>query len=199
MDPWGYISCVTDGETLERGRTCPGSSGKLVAPLSPKGTSIYHASTQAHLFGTHRERDTGQGQAWICIYCVPGDKSTCSGTLSLSGNTFALGLLRENEECVEEVGADSLSLVGLCLVNTTPPLAPQLVFPLEWFPLNKPSVGDYFHMAYNIITPFLLLKVQSQPPCPPFAPSLPPPASRLPQPSGRQGEPALRVSQASPA
>lgn len=36
---------------------------------------------------------------------------------------------------------------------------PQLVFPLEWFPLNKPSVGDYFHMAYNVITPFLLLKV----------------------------------------
>uniref|UniRef100_A0A452U6D3 CLN6 transmembrane ER protein n=1 Tax=Ursus maritimus TaxID=29073 RepID=A0A452U6D3_URSMA len=36
----------------------------------------------------------------------------------------------------------------------------MLVFPLEWFPLNKPSVGDYFHMAYNVITPFLLLKVQ---------------------------------------
>ncbi|PNI74193.1 CLN6 isoform 21, partial [Pan troglodytes] len=34
----------------------------------------------------------------------------------------------------------------------------MLVFPLEWFPLNKPSVGDYFHMAYNVITPFLLLK-----------------------------------------
>ena len=44
------------------------------------------------------------------------------------------------------------------------------MFPLEWFPLNKPSVGDYFHMAYNIITPFLLLKVLPQapllPPCP---------------------------------
>nr|XP_060474169.1 ceroid-lipofuscinosis neuronal protein 6 isoform X1 [Panthera onca]XP_060474170.1 ceroid-lipofuscinosis neuronal protein 6 isoform X1 [Panthera onca] len=39
------------------------------------------------------------------------------------------------------------------------PLSPKLVFPLEWFPLNKPSVGDYFHMAYNIITPFLLLKL----------------------------------------
>uniref|UniRef100_A0A8C6CNY6 CLN6 transmembrane ER protein n=1 Tax=Moschus moschiferus TaxID=68415 RepID=A0A8C6CNY6_MOSMO len=37
----------------------------------------------------------------------------------------------------------------------------MLVFPLEWFPLNKPSVGDYFHMAYNIITPFLLLKIDS--------------------------------------
>uniref|UniRef100_A0A4X1T961 CLN6 transmembrane ER protein n=1 Tax=Sus scrofa TaxID=9823 RepID=A0A4X1T961_PIG len=35
----------------------------------------------------------------------------------------------------------------------------MLVFPLEWFPLSKPSVGDYFHMAYNIITPFLLLKL----------------------------------------
>ncbi|EAW77811.1 CLN6 transmembrane ER protein [Homo sapiens] len=35
----------------------------------------------------------------------------------------------------------------------------MLVFPLEWFPLNKPSVGDYFHMAYNVITPFLLLKL----------------------------------------
>ncbi|XP_008834590.1 ceroid-lipofuscinosis neuronal protein 6 [Nannospalax galili] len=35
----------------------------------------------------------------------------------------------------------------------------MLVFPLQWFPLNKPSVGDYFHMAYNIITPFLLLKL----------------------------------------
>uniref|UniRef100_A0A8C5V4W0 CLN6 transmembrane ER protein n=1 Tax=Microcebus murinus TaxID=30608 RepID=A0A8C5V4W0_MICMU len=37
----------------------------------------------------------------------------------------------------------------------------MLVFPLEWFPLNKPSVGDYFHMAYNVITPFLLLKIDS--------------------------------------
>jgi len=37
----------------------------------------------------------------------------------------------------------------------------QIVMPLEWFPLNKPSVGDYFHMAYNVITPFLLLKVHN--------------------------------------
>uniref|UniRef100_A0A8C3WNN0 CLN6 transmembrane ER protein n=1 Tax=Catagonus wagneri TaxID=51154 RepID=A0A8C3WNN0_9CETA len=37
----------------------------------------------------------------------------------------------------------------------------MLVFPLEWFPLSKPSVGDYFHMAYNVITPFLLLKIDS--------------------------------------
>ncbi|XP_030630422.1 ceroid-lipofuscinosis neuronal protein 6 homolog isoform X1 [Chanos chanos] len=35
----------------------------------------------------------------------------------------------------------------------------MIVFPLEWFPLNRPSVGDCFHMAYNIITPFLLLKL----------------------------------------
>lgn len=56
------------------------------------------------------------------------------------------------------------------------PLAPQLVFPLEWFPLNKPSVGDYFHMAYNIITPFLLLKVGSQGPASPLPPFLCPAA-----------------------
>ncbi|XDV53538.1 hypothetical protein PO909_022014 [Leuciscus waleckii] len=31
--------------------------------------------------------------------------------------------------------------------------------PLEWFPLNRPSAGDYFHMLYNITTPFLLLKL----------------------------------------
>lgn len=34
----------------------------------------------------------------------------------------------------------------------------QIILPLEWFPLNKPSAGDYFHMAYNVITPFLMLK-----------------------------------------
>uniref|UniRef100_A0A8C2JP53 CLN6 transmembrane ER protein b n=1 Tax=Cyprinus carpio TaxID=7962 RepID=A0A8C2JP53_CYPCA len=33
--------------------------------------------------------------------------------------------------------------------------------PLPWFPLNKPRAGDYFHMLYNITTPFLLLKVDS--------------------------------------
>uniref|UniRef100_A0A3P9C7I0 CLN6 transmembrane ER protein b n=1 Tax=Maylandia zebra TaxID=106582 RepID=A0A3P9C7I0_9CICH len=35
---------------------------------------------------------------------------------------------------------------------------PIIILPLEWFPLNKPSAGDYFHMAYNVITPFLMLK-----------------------------------------
>ncbi|XP_038623168.1 ceroid-lipofuscinosis neuronal protein 6 isoform X2 [Tachyglossus aculeatus] len=42
----------------------------------------------------------------------------------------------------------------------------MIVFPLEWFPLNKPSVGDYFHMAYNLITPFLLLKLLERSPKP---------------------------------
>lgn len=36
----------------------------------------------------------------------------------------------------------------------------MIVLPLEWFPLNKPSAGDYFHMVYNVITPILLLKVR---------------------------------------
>ncbi|XP_028679506.2 ceroid-lipofuscinosis neuronal protein 6-like isoform X3 [Erpetoichthys calabaricus] len=27
----------------------------------------------------------------------------------------------------------------------------MIILPLEWFPLNKPSAGDYFHMAYNLI------------------------------------------------
>ncbi|KAM6973370.1 ceroid-lipofuscinosis neuronal protein 6 homolog [Aplochiton taeniatus] len=31
--------------------------------------------------------------------------------------------------------------------------------PLEWLPLNRPSPGDCLHMAYNIITSFLLLKL----------------------------------------
>ncbi|XP_060031664.1 ceroid-lipofuscinosis neuronal protein 6 isoform X2 [Erinaceus europaeus] len=48
----------------------------------------------------------------------------------------------------------------------------MLVFPLEWFPLNKPSVGDYFHMAYNIITPFLLLQLLERSPRTPPRPVL---------------------------
>ncbi|XP_056090919.1 ceroid-lipofuscinosis neuronal protein 6 homolog isoform X2 [Rhinichthys klamathensis goyatoka] len=35
----------------------------------------------------------------------------------------------------------------------------MIVCPVEWFPLNRPSAGDYFHMLYNITTPFLLLKL----------------------------------------
>ncbi|XP_005094845.1 ceroid-lipofuscinosis neuronal protein 6 [Aplysia californica] len=38
------------------------------------------------------------------------------------------------------------------------PIAAMFV-PLEWTPLDKPSIGDYFHMAYNILTPFCLLKL----------------------------------------
>ncbi|KAJ0056354.1 hypothetical protein NL108_006818, partial [Boleophthalmus pectinirostris] len=34
-----------------------------------------------------------------------------------------------------------------------------IILPLEWFPLNKPSAGDYFHMAYNVLTPFIMLKL----------------------------------------
>ncbi|MEQ2203921.1 Ceroid-lipofuscinosis neuronal protein 6 [Xenoophorus captivus] len=36
----------------------------------------------------------------------------------------------------------------------------------SWFPLNKPSAGDYFHMAYNVITPFLMLKLTERTPRP---------------------------------
>jgi len=34
-----------------------------------------------------------------------------------------------------------------------------LFVPLSWFPLSQPSIGDYFHMAYNVITPFCILKL----------------------------------------
>ncbi|GFO24534.1 ceroid-lipofuscinosis neuronal protein 6-like [Plakobranchus ocellatus] len=34
--------------------------------------------------------------------------------------------------------------------------------PLEWTPLDKPSIGDYFHMAYNILTPFCLIKLMER-------------------------------------
>ncbi|KAJ7994683.1 hypothetical protein DPEC_G00252030 [Dallia pectoralis] len=40
----------------------------------------------------------------------------------------------------------------------------MIILPLEWFPLNKPSAGDYFHMAYNVITPFILLKLTERSP-----------------------------------
>uniref|UniRef100_A0A7M4DX51 CLN6 transmembrane ER protein n=1 Tax=Crocodylus porosus TaxID=8502 RepID=A0A7M4DX51_CROPO len=70
----------------------------------------------------------------------------------------------------------------------------MIILPLEWFPLNKPSAGDYFHMAYNVITPFLLLKVH---------PFLPDPVHLLhrllhPRPGGEQdapGRPAARRTQ----
>ncbi|KAK0054617.1 ceroid-lipofuscinosis neuronal protein 6 [Biomphalaria pfeifferi] len=38
------------------------------------------------------------------------------------------------------------------------PIAAMFV-PLTWTPLDMPSIGDYFHMAYNVITPFCLLKL----------------------------------------
>ncbi|KAH9524538.1 Ceroid-lipofuscinosis neuronal protein 6 [Bulinus truncatus] len=38
------------------------------------------------------------------------------------------------------------------------PIAAMFV-PLTWMPLDMPSIGDYFHMAYNVITPFCLLKL----------------------------------------
>uniref|UniRef100_A0A8C6UEY1 CLN6 transmembrane ER protein a n=1 Tax=Neogobius melanostomus TaxID=47308 RepID=A0A8C6UEY1_9GOBI len=40
----------------------------------------------------------------------------------------------------------------------------MILLPLEWFPLNKPSAGDYFHMAYNVMTPFILLKLMERGP-----------------------------------
>ncbi|XP_050402285.1 ceroid-lipofuscinosis neuronal protein 6 homolog [Patella vulgata] len=43
------------------------------------------------------------------------------------------------------------------------PIAASYV-PLEWSPLNRMSVGDYFHMAYNVITPFCLLKLLEKSP-----------------------------------
>lgn len=42
----------------------------------------------------------------------------------------------------------------------------MIILPLEWFPLNKPSAGDYFHMAYNVITPFIMLKLVERSPKP---------------------------------
>ena len=137
------------------GRDLPRSPGKLVAEQSSatKGVSHTKAGTQGPLVG-----DTGSGHE-------PGDKSLYLlwDSVCLSEDTFTSVLLRGSPEIAENsVGAkEVLRALGLCPVNVTLPLAPQLVFPLEWFPLSKPSVGDYFHMAYNIITPFLLLKVYS--------------------------------------
>ncbi|GFS10340.1 ceroid-lipofuscinosis neuronal protein 6-like [Elysia marginata] len=34
--------------------------------------------------------------------------------------------------------------------------------PLTWTPLDMPSVGDYFHMAYNILTPFCLINLMER-------------------------------------
>lgn len=110
---------------------------------------------------------------------MPGDTSfgtqlVCLGTLGLPGRSPEI---TERIKYVWRRWGPTLRRAFWAWVNTISSLAPQLVFPLEWFPLNKPSVGDYFHMAYNIITPFLLLKVQSRPPGLPALPSHPHPSS----------------------
>ncbi|KAA0724720.1 Ceroid-lipofuscinosis neuronal protein 6 -like protein [Triplophysa tibetana] len=35
----------------------------------------------------------------------------------------------------------------------------MILCPVDWFPLSKPSAGDYLHLLYNITTTFLLLKL----------------------------------------
>ncbi|XP_078739817.1 ceroid-lipofuscinosis neuronal protein 6-like [Lampetra fluviatilis] len=35
----------------------------------------------------------------------------------------------------------------------------MLALPLEWFPLSRPSAGDFLHMVYNVLTPHLLLQL----------------------------------------
>lgn len=55
----------------------------------------------------------------------------------------------------------SLFAVENWILDFGRPIA-MLVFPLDWFPLNLPSVGDYFHMAYNVITPFCLFSLMKK-------------------------------------
>ena len=51
--------------------------------------------------------------------------------------------------------------ITLCLVNWIcdfgRPIA-ALFIPLDVFPLRYPSVGDYLHIAYNVLVSFCLLK-----------------------------------------
>uniref|UniRef100_A0A667XRL2 CLN6 transmembrane ER protein n=2 Tax=Myripristis murdjan TaxID=586833 RepID=A0A667XRL2_9TELE len=35
----------------------------------------------------------------------------------------------------------------------------MLVLPADWFPLNRPGAAEYLHLAYNITTPLILLKL----------------------------------------
>ncbi|XP_065177861.1 ceroid-lipofuscinosis neuronal protein 6 homolog [Sycon ciliatum] len=56
------------------------------------------------------------------------------------------------------LGLWTLMTVQNWILDFGRPIA-MIVFPLEWFPLSMPSVGDYFHMAYNVITPFCLLQL----------------------------------------
>uniref|UniRef100_A0A667Y803 CLN6 transmembrane ER protein n=1 Tax=Myripristis murdjan TaxID=586833 RepID=A0A667Y803_9TELE len=37
----------------------------------------------------------------------------------------------------------------------------MLVLPADWFPLNRPGAAEYLHLAYNITTPLILLKIDS--------------------------------------
>lgn len=72
-----------------------------------------------------------------------------------------MGLLQGSQRTQEELSLWVTGAQGLIGLPVSACCLPQVVFPLQWFPLNKPSVGDYFHMAYNVITPFLLLKVHT--------------------------------------
>lgn len=53
----------------------------------------------------------------------------------------------------------------LCIVNWLcdfgRPIA-SLAVPLEYFPLKYPSLGDYLHLAYNLLVPFCLLKLMER-------------------------------------
>lgn len=142
-----------------------------MACLSPKGSSNSQAGGYpGPLFGIHRRvtQDQTLGSHLLCdwrhVYllwdsvCLETPSPQCCQEDSRRSQT-------ERSVCR---GSSEAVWVRPCKLHS--PLAPQLVFPLEWFPLNKPSVGDYFHMAYNIITPFLLLQVLSQAPS---SPSLP--------------------------
>ncbi|XP_056138325.1 ceroid-lipofuscinosis neuronal protein 6 homolog [Lampris incognitus] len=40
----------------------------------------------------------------------------------------------------------------------------KLLLPAQWFPVNRPCAEDYLHMVYNIITPYLLLKLNERSP-----------------------------------
>ncbi|XP_045893810.1 ceroid-lipofuscinosis neuronal protein 6 homolog [Micropterus dolomieu] len=40
----------------------------------------------------------------------------------------------------------------------------MLVFPADWFPLNRPGAAEYLHLLYNITTPLILLKMLERSP-----------------------------------
>uniref|UniRef100_A0AAA9TZ83 CLN6 transmembrane ER protein n=1 Tax=Bos taurus TaxID=9913 RepID=A0AAA9TZ83_BOVIN len=127
-------------------RRHPGAAG---GPGAQPGASFLQARrvTQDQTLGSHLLCD------WRHVYllwdsvCLETPSPQCCQEDSRRSQT-------ERSVCR---GSSEAVWVRPCKLHS--PLAPQLVFPLEWFPLNKPSVGDYFHMAYNIITPFLLLQL----------------------------------------